>query len=168
MLAQGSLCICDLEQLLGMTQSKVSYHMAQLKDAGLMTCEALNPSVKFIADLENTVLKQEKLREDRQAIIQTVVTCGDAFELSQHSPDHLAELKKLNAKSTPEQRISALGKFAGRAYATRNALAHAKANYRRGMPGGPVVGFRAVPETGGPAGDPLVRRFAGSPVDFCF
>lgn len=85
----------------------------------LMTCEALNPSAKFIADLENTVLKQEKLREDRAAIIATVVTCWDAFELSQHAP------------STPDQWVSALNKFAGRAYATRNALAHAKANYRK-------------------------------------
>jgi len=38
-LAQGERCVCDLEQLLDLPQSKVSYHLGILKDAGLITSE---------------------------------------------------------------------------------------------------------------------------------
>lgn len=38
-LAQGEHCVCDLEALLGLPQSKVSYHLGILKEAGLVTAE---------------------------------------------------------------------------------------------------------------------------------
>lgn len=38
-LAQGERCVCDLEELLGLPQSKVSYHLGLLKEAGLVTSE---------------------------------------------------------------------------------------------------------------------------------
>lgn len=38
-LAQGERCVCDLEALLGLPQSKVSYHLSLLKEAGLVTAE---------------------------------------------------------------------------------------------------------------------------------
>lgn len=38
-LARGERCVCDLEAALGLPQSKVSYHLAVLRDAGLVTSE---------------------------------------------------------------------------------------------------------------------------------
>jgi ArsR family transcriptional regulator, arsenate/arsenite/antimonite-responsive transcriptional repressor len=38
-LAQRECCVCDLEALLDLNQSKVSYHLAVLRDAGLITGE---------------------------------------------------------------------------------------------------------------------------------
>ena len=38
-LAYGEHCVCDLEDILELPQSKVSYHLAALKDAGLVSSE---------------------------------------------------------------------------------------------------------------------------------
>ncbi|GGR92260.1 ArsR/SmtB family transcription factor [Deinococcus sedimenti] len=38
-LAGGERCVCDLEALLNLPQSKVSYHLGILRDAGLVTAE---------------------------------------------------------------------------------------------------------------------------------
>jgi ArsR family transcriptional regulator, arsenate/arsenite/antimonite-responsive transcriptional repressor len=38
-LAQRECCVCDLEVLLSMNQSKVSYHLAALRDVGLILGE---------------------------------------------------------------------------------------------------------------------------------
>jgi ArsR family transcriptional regulator len=36
-LAGGERCVCDLQDLLDATQSRLSYHLKTLKDAGLVT-----------------------------------------------------------------------------------------------------------------------------------
>ncbi len=38
-LAQGERCVCDLEVLLDLPQSRVSYHLGILREAGLITSE---------------------------------------------------------------------------------------------------------------------------------
>ncbi|WP_082506002.1 helix-turn-helix transcriptional regulator [Deinococcus sp. Leaf326] len=38
-MAEGERCVCDLEDLLGLPQSKVSYHLGILKEAGLVISE---------------------------------------------------------------------------------------------------------------------------------
>ena len=38
-LAHGEHCVCDLEAVLKLPQSKVSYHLAALKDVGLVSSE---------------------------------------------------------------------------------------------------------------------------------
>jgi ArsR family transcriptional regulator, arsenate/arsenite/antimonite-responsive transcriptional repressor len=38
-LAHGEHCVCDLEAILELPQSKVSYHLAALKEAGLVSSE---------------------------------------------------------------------------------------------------------------------------------
>ncbi len=39
LLAQREFCVCELEGLLGLNQSKVSYHLGILKDAGFIVGE---------------------------------------------------------------------------------------------------------------------------------
>ena len=36
-LRNGARCVCDLQDLLGATQSRLSFHLKTLKDAGLVT-----------------------------------------------------------------------------------------------------------------------------------
>lgn len=38
-LAHGERCVCDLEAVLTLPQSKVSYHLAVLREAGLVSSE---------------------------------------------------------------------------------------------------------------------------------
>jgi len=39
-LAHGEHCVCDLEAILELPQSKVSYHLAALKEVGLVSSES--------------------------------------------------------------------------------------------------------------------------------
>jgi len=39
LLSRGECCVCDLEAALQLPQSKVSYHLAVLRDAGLVVSE---------------------------------------------------------------------------------------------------------------------------------
>lgn len=39
LLLEGSLCVCDLMDVLSLSQPKVSRHLAVLRDAGLVTAE---------------------------------------------------------------------------------------------------------------------------------
>ena len=38
-LAQGPLCVCHFQEILGETQVKISKHLAYLRKRGLVTCE---------------------------------------------------------------------------------------------------------------------------------
>ena len=44
-LAHGERCVCDLEAALDLPQSKVSYHLGVLRDAGLVVSEARGRNV---------------------------------------------------------------------------------------------------------------------------
>jgi ArsR family transcriptional regulator, arsenate/arsenite/antimonite-responsive transcriptional repressor len=52
MLAQRECCVCDLEALLGLGQSKVSYHLATLRDAGLVSSEQRGKNVFYKLERE--------------------------------------------------------------------------------------------------------------------
>jgi len=68
LLYERELCVCDLESILGMTQTKISRHLARLKNADLVgdrkiaqwSFYALNRSVaaKFIDELVLGVLRK--------------------------------------------------------------------------------------------------------------
>jgi ArsR family transcriptional regulator, arsenate/arsenite/antimonite-responsive transcriptional repressor len=46
-LAQRACCVCELEALLGLGQSKVSYHLAALKEVGLVSSESRGKNVFY-------------------------------------------------------------------------------------------------------------------------
>lgn len=64
------LCVCDLQEALGMGQSKVSYHIRELKAAGLVTetqkgkwtYYAINPAgfEAFMESLKSSFLSQSQ------------------------------------------------------------------------------------------------------------
>ena len=47
MLAQRECCVCDLEALLGLGQSKASYHLAVLRDVALVSSEQRGKNVYY-------------------------------------------------------------------------------------------------------------------------
>jgi len=47
-LASGERCVCDLEALLGLPQSKVSYHLGILRDADLVRAEQRGKNMYYI------------------------------------------------------------------------------------------------------------------------
>ncbi len=46
-LAQGERCVCDLEALLELPQSKVSYHLSILRETGLVRSEQRGKNVYY-------------------------------------------------------------------------------------------------------------------------
>ncbi|GHF60159.1 ArsR family transcriptional regulator [Deinococcus metalli] len=46
-LGAGERCVCDLEGLTGLPQSKVSYHLGVLRDAGLVTAEQRGKNIYY-------------------------------------------------------------------------------------------------------------------------
>jgi ArsR family transcriptional regulator len=46
-LAQGERCVCDLEALLDLPQSKVSYHLGILRETGLVRSEQRGKNIYY-------------------------------------------------------------------------------------------------------------------------
>jgi ArsR family transcriptional regulator len=49
-LAHGEHCVCDLEAILGLPQSKVSYHLAALKEVRLVISEQRGKNSYYVLD----------------------------------------------------------------------------------------------------------------------
>ncbi|ADV65750.1 ArsR/SmtB family transcription factor [Deinococcus maricopensis] len=47
LLARGEHCVCDLEAALGLPQSRVSYHLGVLREAGLVVSEPRGKNVYY-------------------------------------------------------------------------------------------------------------------------
>lgn len=81
LLALGEHCVCDLESALELPQSKVSYHLAILRDTGFVTGEQrgknsyyrLNRAVLYTLGGD---LLQEVLAQDENAPVAVVSHCS--------------------------------------------------------------------------------------------
>ncbi|MFC5847672.1 ArsR/SmtB family transcription factor [Deinococcus petrolearius] len=51
-LARGEHCVCDLEALLDLPQSKVSYHLGVLREAGLVRAEQRGKNMYYALNRE--------------------------------------------------------------------------------------------------------------------
>lgn len=112
------------------SQTVVQQQFNESVRAKLLSNECLNPDAKFISDLATLIEEQSEFKRDREAIRLTVLTCCDAVELAKHSPKYFTELKRLTQNSKRKEKEEALSKVATTISATRNAIAHAKANYQ--------------------------------------
>lgn len=96
----------------------------------LLSPRALAPDAAFIIELQSITAKTERAaNEDKAGIKLTVLMCCDATELATLAPDFLTEFKNKHLPSQPLKQKQALIKFALSLNATRNSIAHAKANY---------------------------------------
>lgn len=62
-LAQRECCVCELEAYLGLTQSKVSYHLALLRQVGLVSSEQRGKNVFYRLERDNLYLLGGRLLE---------------------------------------------------------------------------------------------------------
>jgi hypothetical protein len=95
----------------------------------LLSPRALRPDATFVAELQAVVEEQRIFRKDREAMRQTVITCCEASELSKFAPPFLNKLRGLSFSDKPKDKEEALTELGLSLSATRNSVAHAKANY---------------------------------------
>jgi len=107
----------------------VRLHAYQQVRARLLSERALDPDAAFIDELQRLVEALERKRSDKEAIKETVRTCCDVVELAKEAPPFLTGLKGLSSSSSTQAKEQAANTIAHALYATRNAVAHAKANY---------------------------------------
>jgi hypothetical protein len=104
-------------------------HLTESVTTKLLTRRALDPDAGFVVELEGLFDELKLLRQDREAIKQTVSTCCDAIELSLLAPPFLRILASISSSTKAKDRESALNRLGEAIASTRNSIAHAKANY---------------------------------------
>ena len=78
LLREKELCVCDLCDLLGVTQSKLSFHLKNLKEAGLIRGRQEGRWVYYSLDLPQFVVLEQYLAEFRRfSPILPARTCKD-------------------------------------------------------------------------------------------
>jgi hypothetical protein len=107
----------------------IRLHAYQQMRTRLLSERALDPDAAFIEDLQRLMEALERKRSDKEAIKETIRTCCDVVELARNAPPFLTALKGLSSSSSTQVREQAANTLAHALYATRNAVAHAKANY---------------------------------------
>lgn len=95
----------------------------------LLSARSLNPDAGFIAELQAIIEEQRAFRKDREAIKQAVMVCCEASELVHVAPPFLSKLGGVSPSDSSKKKEEALAEVGASLYATRNRIAHAKANY---------------------------------------
>ncbi|MGF1775880.1 hypothetical protein [Vibrio nomapromontoriensis] len=92
----------------------------------LSSNRAMDPDANFIKELQN-LFKDHSYQKDADSIKLTVQTCGYFKDLEDKVPSYI---KKKIVTESKKKEWDALGYIADSITATRNSIAHAKANYR--------------------------------------
>lgn len=66
LLREKELCVCDLCEILGVTQSKLSFHLKTLKEAGLIRGRQEGRWIYYSLDLTQFVALEQYLAEFRR------------------------------------------------------------------------------------------------------
>lgn len=118
LLREGELCVCDLMELLGLSQPNASRHLNRLREAGLVSCErraqwmhyrlhleafARSP---FLAALLEELPKERLLREDgeRLRVFMRTKFCNGADGGAKGGEDPETERKKAQERSARTER----------------------------------------------------------------
>jgi ArsR family transcriptional regulator len=65
LLREQELCVCDLCEKLGVTQSKLSFHLKTLKEAGLVSARQQGRWIYYSLNLSQFVVLEQYLAEYR-------------------------------------------------------------------------------------------------------
>jgi ArsR family transcriptional regulator, arsenate/arsenite/antimonite-responsive transcriptional repressor len=81
-LAQREHCVCEIEAILSLSQSKVSYHLAALRDVGLVSSEQRGKNIFYRLERDVLYLLGGRLletllkpRPDNKLTYQTELIC---------------------------------------------------------------------------------------------
>jgi len=93
----GQLCVCEVEQILGITQSKASRHLRYLRDAGVLEDERVGLIVNYrvpaspgaelsaVLDMLRGLLADRPSPDARQLLVQLRASRSAAFTLGGES-----------------------------------------------------------------------------------
>lgn len=95
----------------------------------LLSAEALHPTAAYLDGLLALFEENRQFTKDSEAIKLAIERCCDPILLAKHAPTFLRTLSTIASESKPAERRQALVELSGCLSATRNQLAHAKANY---------------------------------------
>jgi len=121
------LCYVKIVEYVSMTVIKQKAHgeiRRRLADE-----RALVPDARYIEDLIQLVNAQRDFRKDAEALRITVQEVADPIVLSPKAPAFLPALRMCAQDATEKDRERALDELAAAMTATRNQIAHSKANY---------------------------------------
>lgn len=96
----------------------------------LLARGALNPDADFLDGLLTLFEENRVLARDTEALKLAVERCCDPLPMAPHAPKFLSHLANVTPQSSEQQRKAALHELAASISASRNQLAHAKANYK--------------------------------------
>jgi hypothetical protein len=109
----------------------------------LLSNRAMTPDANFIKELQQ-MFKANSYQKDSESLKLTIQTCGYFKDIENTIPE---QIKKLVQKELQKDEKSALGILADSVTATRNSIAHAKANYRASGKEIPEEQFSELSET---------------------
>lgn len=98
--------------------------------AKLLSPRSLSPDAAYVAELQAVVEDQRDRRNDREAVRQATIACCEASELAGAAPRFLRKLREVSPEDALKKKEEALAELGASLYATRNRVAHAKANYQ--------------------------------------
>jgi hypothetical protein len=147
------------------SQTVVKQQATEAIRAKLLSARSLNPDAAFVAELQAIIEEQRFFRKDREAVKQAVTTCGEASELSRVAPPFLVKLRNLSPSSRTKGKEEALAQLGYSLYATRNSIAHAKANYEPTGEECPEEQLAAFAECAKLAAQQAVRWYHSRPED---
>lgn len=131
----------------------------------LLSRDALNPDAQYMDGLLTLFEENRVFTRDAEALRLAVERCCDPLPMASHAPEILKGLGKLSAVSTVEQRKGALADLAIVLTATRNQIAHAKANYKptgRECPSAQLGSLVSCAKT---AAEQCIRWYASRPPE---
>ena len=147
------------------SQTVVKQRANEAIRAKLLNPKSLSPDAGFISELQAIVEQQRGLRKDREAIKQAAVACCDASELAHAAPPFLSKLRSVSAQDPPRKKEECLAELGASLYATRNRIAHAKANYEPTGEECPEQQMAAFAECSKLAAQQAVRWYHSRPED---
>jgi hypothetical protein len=126
----------------------------------LLSAESLNPTAQYMDGLLALFEESRQFTKDYEALKLTMERCCDSVLLANHAPGVLATLRAITPASKPTERRQAIIDFAGCLSATRNQVAHAKANYDRTGKECPVDQIYALTNCAKVAAEQCIRWYA--------
>ena len=74
-LSNGEKCVCDLMQETGLAQSRISFHLKVLKDAGVITDRQSGRWVYYQLDIRTLKSLQNWIKKLRKGCLNEASTC---------------------------------------------------------------------------------------------
>jgi hypothetical protein len=147
------------------SQTVVRQRANEVVRAKLLSSRSLSPDAAFLAELQAVVEEQRIFRRDREAVKQAAITCCEASELARVAPPFLRNLRGVSPSDPPKKKGEALAELGASLYATRNQIAHAKANYEPTGEECPEEQLSALAECAKLAAQQAVRWYHSKPED---